>query len=151
MNLQIPQCAFPISCSVPLKKKCAIICSECCIVGYWTSALWYLWIRSISMKFKQIVTFKKSKLEYHLQYFAHYDVTVMELDGVKITSVSIVCSTICSGADQRKHKSSASLAFARGIHQWLVNSPHKQPVTRKVFPFDDDHINVKKLDSESDV
>ena len=23
------------------------------------------------------------------------------------------------------------------IHRWLVNSPHKGPVTRKVFPFDD--------------
>ena len=42
-----------------------------------------------------------------------------------------------SGADQRKHQISASLAFVRGIHQWLVNSPHKRPVTRKMFPFDD--------------
>ena len=55
----------------------------------------------------------------------------------KITGVSIVYSTFCSGADQRKHQSSASLAFVRGIHQWLVNSPHKGPVTRKMFPFDD--------------
>ena len=37
------------------------------------------------------------------------------------------------GADQRKHQSSASLAFVR----WPVNSPHKGPVTRKMFPFDD--------------
>ena len=34
-----------------------------------------------------------------------------------------------SGADQRKHQSSASLAFVRGIHRWPVNSPHKRPVT----------------------
>ena len=27
-----------------------------------------------------------------------------------------------SGADQRKHQSSASLAFVRGIHRWPVNS-----------------------------
>ena len=40
-------------------------------------------------------------------------------------------------ADQRKHQSSASLAFVRGIHQGPVNSPHKWPVTRKMFPFDD--------------
>ena len=39
--------------------------------------------------------------------------------------------------DQRKHLSSTSLAFVRGIHQWPVNSPHKWPVTRKMFPFDD--------------
>ena len=39
-------------------------------------------------------------------------------------------------ADQRKHQSSASLAFVRGIHRGPVNSPHKWPVTRKMFPFD---------------
>ena len=31
----------------------------------------------------------------------------------------------------------ASPAFVRGIHRWPVNSPHKWPVTRKMFPFDD--------------
>ena len=40
-------------------------------------------------------------------------------------------------ADERKHRSSASLAFVMGIHRWPVNSPHKGPVTRKMFPFDD--------------
>ena len=44
---------------------------------------------------------------------------------------------VYSGADQRKHQSSASLAFVLGIHRWPVNSPHKWPVTRKMFPFDD--------------
>ena len=37
----------------------------------------------------------------------------------------------------KKHQSSASLAFVGGIHRWPVNSPHKGPVTRKMFPFDD--------------
>ena len=55
----------------------------------------------------------------------------------QITSLTIVYSTVYSGADQRKHQSSASLAFVRGIHRWPVNSPHKWPVTRKMFPFDD--------------
>ena len=36
----------------------------------------------------------------------------------------------------KKTSSSASLAFVRGIHWWPVNSPHKGPVTRKMFPFD---------------
>ena len=53
------------------------------------------------------------------------------------TSLTIVYSTVYSGADQRKHQSSASLALVRGIHRWPVNSPHKWPVTRKMFPFDD--------------
>ena len=30
-----------------------------------------------------------------------------------------------------------SLAFVRAIHRWPVNSRHKWPVTRKMFPFDD--------------
>ena len=55
----------------------------------------------------------------------------------QITSLTIVYSTVYSGADERKHQSSASLAFVRGIHRWPVNSPHKGPVTRKMFPFDD--------------
>ena len=56
----------------------------------------------------------------------------------QITSVSIVCSTVCSGADQRKHQISASRASVKGIHRWPLNSLHnKGPVTRKMFPFDD--------------
>ena len=55
----------------------------------------------------------------------------------QITSLTIVYSTVYSGAYQRKHQSSASLAFVRGIHRGPVNSPHKWQVTRKMFPFDD--------------
>ena len=50
--------------------------------------------------------------------------------------------TVYSGADQWIHQSSASLAFARGIHRWPVNSPHKCPVTRKMFSFDDVIMNM---------
>ena len=60
----------------------------------------------------------------------------------QITTVSIVCSTVCSGADQRKRQSSASLAFVRGIHWSPVDSPHKGPLTRKMFPFDDVNMNM---------
>ena len=44
---------------------------------------------------------------------------------------------VYSGADQRKHQISASLAVVRGIHRWPANSPHKGPVTRKMVPLDD--------------
>ena len=54
-----------------------------------------------------------------------------------ITNFRIVYSTVYSDADQRKHQSSASLAFVRGINRGPVNSPHKWPVMRKMFPFDD--------------
>ena len=55
----------------------------------------------------------------------------------QITSLTIVYSTVRSGPDQRKHQGPASLAFVWGIHRRPVNSPHKWPVTRKIFPFDD--------------
>ena len=59
----------------------------------------------------------------------------------QITSLTIVYSTVYSGADQRKHQSFASLAFVWGIHRGPVNSPHKWLVTRKMFPFDDVIMN----------
>ena len=67
----------------------------------------------------------------------HYGDVIMSTIASQITSVSIVDSTVRSGPDQRKHQSSASLAFVWGIHRGPVNSPHKGPVTRKMFPFDD--------------
>ena len=67
----------------------------------------------------------------------HYSDVIMGVMASQITSLMIVYSTVYSDADQRKHQSSGSLAFVWGIHQWSVNSLHKGPVTRKMFPFDD--------------
>ena len=66
----------------------------------------------------------------------HYTDVIMGTMASQITSLTIVYSTVYSDADHREHQCSASLAFVRGIHRGLVNSPHKVPVTRKVFPFD---------------
>ena len=75
----------------------------------------------------------------HLVYCSHwhYNDVIMETIASQITSLTIVYSTAYSDADQSKHQSSASLAFVRGIHRCPVNSPHKWPVKRKMFPFDD--------------
>ena len=67
----------------------------------------------------------------------HYDDVIMSEIASQITSLTIVYLTVLSGADQSKHQSSASLAFVLEIHRWPVNFPHKWPVTRKIFPFDD--------------
>ena len=67
----------------------------------------------------------------------HYNDVIMGPIASQITSLTIFYSIVYSDADQRKHQSSASLAFVRGIHRGPVNSPHKWPVTRKMFPFDD--------------
>ena len=69
----------------------------------------------------------------------------------QITSISIACSTVCWVADQRKHQSSASLAFVREIHQWAVDSPHKGPVKRKKLPFDGVIIEFKAPQSCSTI
>ena len=74
---------------------------------------------------------------YYLMHRSHYGDVIISAMASQITSVSSVYSTVCSGVDQRKHQSSASLAFVWGIHRWPVNSPHKVQVTWKMFPFDD--------------
>ena len=70
-------------------------------------------------------------------YPLHCNGVIMSAMASQITSPTIVYSTVYTGADQRKHKISAALAFERGIHRWPVNSPRKWPVTRKMVPFDD--------------
>ena len=59
----------------------------------------------------------------------HYNDVIMGAIASHITSLTIVSSIVHSGADQRQHQSSASLAFVRGIN--------RGPVTRKMFPFGD--------------
>ena len=78
-----------------------------------------------------------------LTLFSHDDDVKMSAMASQITSLTIACSTVYSGTDDRKHQNSASLAFVRGIHRRPVNSPHKGPVTRKMFPSDD--ITMKHL------
>ena len=77
---------------------------------------------------------RRQSTTFHINHYA--DVIMIEIAS-QITSVAIVYSIVYSDAVQRKHQSSASLAFVREIHRGPVNSPHKWPVTRKIFPFDD--------------
>ena len=90
--------------------------------------LWH-WIGSTLV---QVMTFALQNLA-----ITHYNDVIMDRAASQITSLTIVYSTVDWDADQRKHQSSASLAFVRGIHRGPVNSPHKWSVTRKMFPFDD--------------
>ena len=76
---------------------------------------------------------------------SHYNGVIMSAMASQITSLNVVYSTVYSGEDQRRHQSSASLAFVRGIHRWPVNSPHQGPVTRKMFPLDDVIMWVLKM------
>ena len=51
----------------------------------------------------------------------HYDDVIMTTIASQITSLTVVYSTVYSDADERKHQSSASLAFVWGIHRdrWI--------------------------------
>ena len=53
----------------------------------------------------------------------------------QITGVSMVCTTVCSGAYKKQIK--APCHWPLWGDRWPVNSPHKGPVTRKMFLFDD--------------
>ena len=77
--------------------------------------------------------------------YLHYNDVIMGAIASRITGLTVAYSIVYSGADQRKHQSSASLTFVLRIHRWPVNSQHKGPVTRKMFPFDDVIILYKKL------
>ena len=68
-------------------------------------------------------------------FLAHYCDVIMGAMASQITSLTIIHSIVYSGTDQRKRQSPASLASVRAIHRWPVNSPHKWPVARKMFPF----------------
>ena len=71
-------------------------------------------------------------LHFYVANSTHYSVNTVKISvmGSQITSLTIVYSTVYSGTNQRKHQSSASLAFVRGIHRWPVNSTLNWPVTR---------------------
>ena len=79
----------------------------------------------------------------------HYSDVITSAIASQITGVSIACSTVYSGSGQRNNQISASLAFVWGIHRWPVDSTHKGPVTRKMFPFDDvimfHFVSTKKI------
>ena len=66
------------------------------------------WVKTISMGFLGMAHML-------LATDVTYSDVIMVTMAFQITSVSIVCSTVGSSADQRKHQSSASLAFVRGI------------------------------------
>ena len=76
----------------------------------------------------------------------HYNDVIMDTIASQTTSLTIVYSTVYSDADQRKHQSSASLAFVWGIHRdrWIPRTNGQW--TRKMFPFDD-IIMSKFMDS----
>ena len=116
---------------------CLTTATWCCrkYFGQWKrSFLWKLrphWLKDIRQR--QIAVVRQCN---ELNCW-HYSDVIMTTMVFQFTSLTVVYSIVYSDADQRKHQSSASLAFVWGIHRSPVNYPHKWLVTRKMFPFDD--------------
>ena len=79
------------------------------------------------------INLQETNIQHPLNWIINYSDVIKSTMASQITSLTIVYSTIYSGADQRKHQNSASLAFVQGIHRLPVNSPHKGPITRQMF------------------
>ena len=93
----------------------------------WDCVIFVIWNNELMYKIKHLLKFE----------IEHYNDVIMGPMASQIPSLTIVYSTGYSDANQRKHQSSASLAFVKRIHWWPVIFPHKWPVTRKIFPSND--------------
>ena len=120
---------------VLLRKRRLVIAKVCTKIS---QALRYL-STFLIIPWMHFISDKADVLDRHGYLFSpgHYDDVIMTMLASQITSLTVVYSIVYSGVNQRKHQSSASLAFVREIHRGPVNFPHKWPVTRKIFPFDD--------------
>ena len=78
----------------------------------------------------------KATIDPNIDY-SHKNDVIMSTMTSQMTNLTNVYSSVYLGADERKHDRSASLAFVRVLHRWLVNSAHEGPVMRKMVPFDD--------------
>ena len=125
---------FPTACSVLQQEQWKYQCSK--LLSRWegnpplTSGI-------PSQRSGMRKTFPCHDVVIHVDGEIHYSDVIMSTIASLITSLTIVYSTVYSDADQRKYQSSALQAFVWGIHRGPVNSPHKWPVKRKMFPFDD--------------
>ena len=100
------------------------------------------WIRS-NLSIRYLVG-QAPVLAGHVMYILSNGIYVNDYNDIRmsamasqITDISILCLALCSGADQSIHQSSASLALVRVTGEF----PHKEPVTQKMFPFDDVIMN----------
>ena len=89
------------------------------------------YVHSVSMPWSRHFTLREQK-EFGDQ-LQHYTDVIMTTMASQITSLTVVYSTVYSDADQRKHQSSASLAFLWGIHRDRWISRTKGQLRRKCF------------------
>ena len=88
-----------------------------------------LFVDILYMKWNPIIyelvwKYRMGKLDRYKTTANHYIDVIMTTMASQITSLTVVYSIVYSGADQRKHQSSPSLAFVRGIHRdrWITRT-----------------------------
>ena len=104
-----------------------------------SAQIFLLFKKNIHQSFKWITI---SRVNYMILFhyaYLHYSGVIMSAMVFQITGVLIVCSTVCSGADKRKHQSSASVAFVGRIHRWTVTGgfPPQRASNAENISFDD--------------
>ena len=112
-----------------------------------TSTVWFSNSETIKGLSPMRLSIDESKVQYLMPFDSQMVISKRQVDGFtsftfihdndvkmsaiasQITGVYTVCSTVGSGGDRRKHHSSPTLAFVRGMLRSPVNSPHKRSVT----------------------
>ena len=73
----------------------------------------------------------KTRFDWMNLFITHYNDVIMS------ALVSLITNCLFRCRSKKASKLRVTGLCVRGIHRWPVNSPHKGPVTRKMFPFDD--------------
>ena len=120
--------------------------------GSWIIPRWTIKCGVVLSKYKNVFVFHitsghtegtcdfwktKIRLSHIISTILHYNDVILSAMASQITSLTIVYSTVYSGADQRNIRVPRYWPFVQGIHRLPVISLHKWPVTWKMVPFDD--------------
>ena len=76
----------------------------------------------------------------------HYSDVIMSAMACQITGALIAYSTGLFRCRLKKTSKLRVTGLMRGIHRWPVNSMHRRPVTRNIFPFDDVIVKIGNID-----
>ena len=88
-----------------------------CVRACWNKLTWFFMFGRLSVSICRAMPLWRGQ-------FSHYNDVIMTKIASQITSLTVVYSTVYWEADQRKHQSSASLAFVWGIHRdrWIPST-----------------------------
>ena len=97
-----------------------IISTRCCLFFCMFRAIYCMFhvFYNIANIEHRLYLWKRTVYTNHRLILSHYNDLIMRTMASQIISLTIVYSTVYSGADQRKHQSSASLACVWGFQRW---------------------------------